>query len=71
MDYIEQISSIQYLVNNAQSVDEARMKYLAMDALFLDRFTADSVFEEALRKKFTEKQASILSEIESLNSKLK
>lgn len=68
MDYLEQVTSIQYLVNSSQSADDARMKYAGMEGILLDQYTADRVFEDALQKKYTSK---IAQEISALESRLK
>lgn len=52
MDIIEQITSIQYLVNTSKSKEDAEKKYSNLDGIFIPEVTANQVFNEAIDKKF-------------------
>ena len=52
MDLLEQVTSIQFLVNKASSKEEAKQNYSSMEGIFISKDIADKIFANEIIKKF-------------------
>ena len=70
MDYTVEGQSIQFVVNDSKTPDEAKARYTALEGVLMPKDVADGIFADALKSKFPSKSASVLSEINDLDKKL-
>ncbi len=71
MDYAVQGQSIQFVVNDSKTPEEAHARYVALEGVLMPKDVADSIFADALKAKFpTKTAAALLSEINDLEKSL-